>query len=189
MAIDDAVDETDRLLLELLTKDARRSNVELAREVNLTEGAVRKRLSRLLRDGFVRFSAGLNLFKLGYQIEVLIGLQTDQRRLPGVIDTLRALPEEESILGTAGRNDVLVGACFRTRSDLQAFLMQTLPNVPGILRTETSYVLSVPKRSSNWIDERCVDDGKRGGVKPALPSVSREQPVFAAGERGGWWRG
>src|SRR5579883_891389 len=98
MAIDDAVDETDRLLLELLTKDARRSNVELAREVNLTEGAVRKRLSRLLRDGFVRFSAGLNLFKLGYQIEVLIGLQTDQRRLPGVIDTLRALPEVESIM-------------------------------------------------------------------------------------------
>src|SRR6478672_9026621 len=116
MTVESGVDETDRLLLELLMQDARRSNVELAREVNLTEGAVRKRLGRLLRDGFVRITAGLNLHKLGYQIEVLIGLQTDQRRRPGVVAALRSLPEVDSIAVTAGRYDILIGACFKTRA-------------------------------------------------------------------------
>jgi Lrp/AsnC family transcriptional regulator for asnA, asnC and gidA len=177
------LDETDLRMMELLVADARRSNVDLARELGLTEGAVRKRIARLLRERFLRFTAARNLRKLGYNVEVIIGVQVDQRRLPGVLQALRALAPVRSIMVTAGHFDLLVEACFRGRDELEEFLTLVLPNVPGISRSETSYVLSVPKRTSDWIDE-VEKPGRNGGT-----AAQGSGAPYEAGAQQAWWRG
>lgn len=47
-------DETDSLILAELKKNARASNVEMAKKVGLTEGAVRKRIQHLVESGAIR---------------------------------------------------------------------------------------------------------------------------------------
>ncbi len=47
------LDETDERILSLLRRDARVANVGIAREVGLTEGAVRARIRRLRESGVI----------------------------------------------------------------------------------------------------------------------------------------
>jgi DNA-binding Lrp family transcriptional regulator len=46
-------DELDDLILSALRKDARTPNVEIAKTAGLTEGAVRSRIKRMVKDGII----------------------------------------------------------------------------------------------------------------------------------------
>ncbi|MGV8084705.1 MAG: Lrp/AsnC family transcriptional regulator [Candidatus Bilamarchaeum sp.] len=46
-------DTTDDRILDLLQKNARMSNVEIAKSVGLTEGAIRRRVSNLEKSGVI----------------------------------------------------------------------------------------------------------------------------------------
>ena len=51
------MDELDESILAILRKDARASNVDIARSIGLTEGAVRSRIRKLSESGvIVRFT-------------------------------------------------------------------------------------------------------------------------------------
>lgn len=47
-------DEKDRKIIEMLKHNARRPNVEIAQQVGLTEGAVRARIARLVKEGTIK---------------------------------------------------------------------------------------------------------------------------------------
>jgi Lrp/AsnC family transcriptional regulator of lysine biosynthesis len=47
-------DETDRKIIELLKQNSRVSNVEIAKAVDLTEGAVRKRIEHLIANKLIK---------------------------------------------------------------------------------------------------------------------------------------
>jgi DNA-binding Lrp family transcriptional regulator len=48
------LDDVDERIIALLGKDSRTPNVALAKELGLTEGAVRWRIKRLVRQGIIR---------------------------------------------------------------------------------------------------------------------------------------
>lgn len=48
------MDETDRKILAMLKEDARASNVSMAKQLGLTEGAVRHRINNLVSSGVIR---------------------------------------------------------------------------------------------------------------------------------------
>ncbi len=47
------VDEIDSQILSILRENARTKNVEIARRVNLTEGGVRARIAKMIKDGVI----------------------------------------------------------------------------------------------------------------------------------------
>jgi DNA-binding Lrp family transcriptional regulator len=54
-------DETDEKIIEMLKKNARASNVEIARSAGITEGAVRFRIKRMVEGGLIsRFTIELS---------------------------------------------------------------------------------------------------------------------------------
>lgn len=48
------LDEKDELILDILKRNARTPNVEIAKSVRLTEGAVRNRIEQLQKKGVIR---------------------------------------------------------------------------------------------------------------------------------------
>jgi Lrp/AsnC family transcriptional regulator of lysine biosynthesis len=48
------MDDTDLKILELLKKNSRRRNVEIAGKLGITEGAVRARIKNLVNDGTIQ---------------------------------------------------------------------------------------------------------------------------------------
>ena len=51
---DSNLDKLDSLIVSLLKKDGRRSNADMARAASVSEGTIRRRLKRLVREQYIQ---------------------------------------------------------------------------------------------------------------------------------------
>jgi Lrp/AsnC family leucine-responsive transcriptional regulator len=87
-------DKTDLRLLRELQADARLTNAELGRRVNLSPPAVADRLRRLERDGVVTgYHADVDPKALGLAMGAIIRIRPSPRQLPKVAELAGETPE------------------------------------------------------------------------------------------------
>jgi len=146
------LDEIDRALLRALQEDARRSNVELARLVDLSATGLQKRLRRLEEAGvIVGYAARLDREALGYDMLCFVQV-TLQRHEPDAVDNFRrevqAMPEVLECHHLTGEFDYLLKVVVRNRKHLERFILNTLTPVRGMDKIRTSLVLSEIKSAA-----------------------------------------
>lgn len=146
------LDDLDRALLRALQEDARRSNVELARLVDLSATGLQKRLRRLEGAGvIVGYTARLDREALGYDMLCFVQV-TLQRHEPDAVDNFRrevqAMPEVLECHHLTGEFDYLLKVVVRNRKHLERFILNTLTPVRGMDKIRTSLVLSEIKSAA-----------------------------------------
>ncbi|MBI4608402.1 MAG: Lrp/AsnC family transcriptional regulator [Candidatus Rokubacteria bacterium] len=161
-------------IIHCLHRDARRSAASIAGQLGIPESTVRHRLNRLVRRGIVEFAALTNPLQLGYQIWAIIEVQAELRKIRPVAQRLAAAPEVYFVGITTGGYDVLAAAVFRSNDELLDFITRRLSGIPGIVRTSTSSVLEVVKRTMTF---------------PLPDTMSRERRVRKARARTAKGRG
>ena len=57
------IDKIDCRMIELLQKDGRISNTEIAKQIGISEGTVRTRLNRLIKEEYIQIVAVSNPMK------------------------------------------------------------------------------------------------------------------------------
>lgn len=139
------LDEKDRKLLGYLQKNARISNAELARRIDLSPPGLHKRLRRLKENGVIdRYVTLLNREALGYDMLCIIQV-TMRRHEPHSIDRFRLLvqdmPEVLECYSVTGEFDYYLKIAVRNHKHLEHFLMDVLTPVPGMDTIRTSLVL------------------------------------------------
>jgi len=144
------MDLTDRRIVELLSQNARRSNVELARELGVSEGTVRKRIDRLVSSGAVKLVGLVDPQAVGYPTRVLISVAVETSRLSEVGDLFVSMPEVVNVYWSTGEFDYVVDAVFRSDQELQPFLADRLGQVPGVRQSQVAHVLRQAKQCSEW---------------------------------------
>lgn len=144
------MDKTDRQIINLLCEDGRRSNVDIARRLGVSEGTVRKRLDQLLEDGVLEIKAVVDPVKAGYKTRVLISLTIELPHMQEAEELLRDMPEVSRIYWTTGEHDLLIDAILRSDDHLRSFLTTRLNRIPGVVRTETSHVLRIQEKPIDW---------------------------------------
>ena len=132
------LDDIDRVLVTELQENARVSNVVLARKVNLTEGAVRKRVDNLLKSKVLRL--------MGVSDPQYLGLTLDIKKVDVVINELVAMPQFSFVYQALGEFDVLGVAFFTSNAELGEFITGVLAQVDGIISVQTFLILNTPKR-------------------------------------------
>ncbi|QSH40810.1 Lrp/AsnC family transcriptional regulator [Lentisphaerota bacterium ZTH] len=109
------LDETDKKILHLLQDNARISNAEIARQVELAPSAVLKRIRTLETEGVIMgYETRLNPAKLDLGMTSLVEIDTDEK--PGSLNIgkkISDLPEVQEISFFAGDSFYL--AKVRTR--------------------------------------------------------------------------
>lgn len=145
------LDAVDRQIISLLQQDGRTSNVEIARQVGVSEATVRKRLDRLLGEGVMRITAVPNAAKVGFSTVTFVTLDVDLSYLDSIADRLGRLSEIRAIYYTTGESDLVVEAWFHSSEQLLHFLTQQIAAIPGIKQTATSHVLRTLKDTSTWV--------------------------------------
>jgi DNA-binding Lrp family transcriptional regulator/CBS domain-containing protein len=168
------LDNLDRQVIGLLQKDGRVSNVEIARELGIAEGTVRKRLERLIDSGIIRVTAVANPGALSAATPVFVGIEVELPRVEQVAATLSAMPEVLRVAVVAGEYDIMLEAVLSSTDQLLPFLRDRVASIPGVKRTETFQVLELSKWSSDWNIPEDV-----GSLKSA-PRPSRVAPSGAA---------
>ncbi len=142
------MDELDRKIIGILQVDGRASNAKIARQLEVSEGTIRRRLKRLIEDEAIQVVALPEPSKLGYNTEAIVGIQVEPGKLEGVANELVRVPETLNVSVTTGAFDIFAWVALPSPEQLHSFLLGTLGKIPGVKRSETFVTLSVKKRSS-----------------------------------------
>lgn len=147
-----SLDELDRTLLRILQQNARLSNAELARRVDLSATGLQKRLRRLEEMGVIeRYGALVNREALGFDMLCFVQV-TLQRHEPDAVDNFRrevqTMSEVLECHHLTGEFDYLLKIIVRNRNHLEHFILNVLTPVRGMDKIRTSLVLSELKSAA-----------------------------------------
>ncbi len=119
-------------IIEILLKNSRRSFVDIAKELNVTETAIRKRVRRMENQGIIeRYSIDINPKKLGYGMRVLLGLDTTAQTYISTIQKLKKMDESLRIYSSSGDHDLLIEIWMKDDEELNKFIKK-IENIRGI---------------------------------------------------------
>ncbi len=146
------LDELDIAILEILQADARVSNAELARRVNLSPSGILARVRRLEEKSYIdSYVALINRRRAGYDMLcfVSVSLQLhDVEQVTGFRDAVLQMPEVLECRHVTGEYDYLLKIVARNTQDLENFLLKKLTPIPGVARIHTSLVLNEVKSTT-----------------------------------------
>ncbi|WP_245633060.1 Lrp/AsnC family transcriptional regulator [Luteipulveratus mongoliensis] len=143
------LDETSKAIIDLLQQDGRMPYATIAREVGLSEAAVRQRVQRLLESEVVQIVAVTDPAQVGFERQALIGLTITGDTGP-VADHISEFDEVSYVITTAGRYDLLVEVVCEDDSHLLDVLQRRIRKVKGVMTTETFTYLKLNKQRYDW---------------------------------------
>lgn len=146
------MDDTDITLIQRLQKNGRETNAELGRHLNLSEGAIRKRINRLLKEGITKIVAVPNMRALGCSFTCIVGFEVRLSDLKSVTDALAKNEHVCYLTWVTGRYSLMAVVVARSPEDYSEFLERDVSAIPGILRTETFVNLAIFKGEIGSLD-------------------------------------
>lgn len=145
------LDEIDVHLLNLLQQEGRATQLELSREVGLSQPAVAERIRKLEeRDVIIGYTARVDATKLGKDITAFIGVTIEHPKyFEGFARKVMAMPEVLEAHRVAGQDSYLLKVKTANTRTLDQLLVQTLRTIPGVTRTHTTIVLTSIKEETH----------------------------------------
>lgn len=146
---DPRLDEISKSIIEVLQVDGRASYAAIAKEVGLSEAAIRQRVQRLLDAGIMQIVAVTDPIQVGFRRQAMIGIRVSGD-LTGVGDALTEMPEVDYVVTTAGSFDLLAEVVCEDDAQLLDLISTRIRVLPGVRSTETFVYLKLNKQHYNW---------------------------------------
>ena len=146
------LDKVDRELLNHLQKNARITNAELARRVELSPPGLQKRVRKLEDAGIIdQYATILNPESVGYDMLCFVQITLVRHKsefLQNFMHVLQDIPEVLEAYHITGEYDYLLKVVIRNRKHLEEFILETLSPLPGMDKVRTSLVLNKIKSTT-----------------------------------------
>lgn len=133
------IDNLDKKILSLITKNARIPFLEVARECKVSGAAIHQRIQRLMNIGVIKGSEFvLNPAKIGFHTCAFIGIFLKKASLfDKVVAMLEQIPEVVECHYTTGQYAIFIKIYAQSNEHLKRILHDKLQAIPGISSTET----------------------------------------------------
>lgn len=141
------LDEIDIHIIQVLSEDGRASNTVIARQLGISESAVRKRIKRMREEGLVSIVGYGDPTKLGFPITAMIRFHVLPKYLKAAAEALTAMKETDYVAITSGSSDIVVRCAFKSDEGLLRFLSGPVAELEGIIGSETHFLLQIMKRT------------------------------------------
>ena len=146
-----AYDEVDMAILTHLQEDSTITNAQLAKQVGLSPSACLGRTKRLKEAGILKkFIAIVDEQKIGLEVVtfVFVSLTPHDRETTELfLESIRNIPNVMECHNISGVHDYLLKIVAPSINEYRNFVIDTLIEVPGVGKVETSVVLSSEKLS------------------------------------------
>jgi Lrp/AsnC family transcriptional regulator for asnA, asnC and gidA len=142
------LDPVNRRIIEILQREGRRPFTSIARELGISEAAVRARVRRLTGAGVLDVVAVTNPLMLGFEVMALVGVQANSD-LQRVARTVSDWAETSYVVITSGSYDLLVEVVCEHNRHLLG-VVQRLREIEGVKSTETFMYLDMVKMTYAW---------------------------------------
>lgn len=145
------IDELDRQLIAILSKDARISNRKIAADLGVTEGTVRGRVRRLQNERLIAFTA-ITSFDLANDTKMaFIGVQAEFNRSQEIARAIAALPAINAVMVTLGRFNIMAFCLFRELDALHEIVSEHILTIDGVHHVETSIAVKTLKYNARTV--------------------------------------
>ncbi|MBN1833682.1 MAG: Lrp/AsnC family transcriptional regulator [Deltaproteobacteria bacterium] len=145
--------ETDWTLIEELAKDGCTKPVVLAEKLGIHVTTVYRRISALVKEGFIKISGVPNPSRLGYSANAFIILDVDPKEVKNTCSNLYSYPEVYFILTLSNRSGMIVCVHTKDTEMLYEFLKKKISSINGLINTETFIRAVVQKTYYGWLME------------------------------------
>lgn len=152
------MDQIDLDIISYLQSDGRMPFTDIAKSLDISEGTVRNRVARLMREHVLQIVGMVDPNRLGYDAPAVISISVQPPLLSQVAKTLSKFSEVSYLIMVSGDYDLLLEVLCKDRDHLAYFLNEKLLKVPGITNTQTSMVLHTYKMSYGALPD--IDNGE-----------------------------
>lgn len=144
------MDATDHLLVQLLQADGRATQLQLAKEVGLSQPATAERIRKLEESGVITgYSAKVDAARLGKDVTAFVGVGVEHPKyFENFAKKVLAMPEVLECHRVAGPDSYLLKVKTTNTRTLDTLLVETLRTIAGVTRTSTTIVLSSIKEET-----------------------------------------
>lgn len=125
------LDKTNRVIIDILTKNAKTPKSSIAKQLGVTEAAVRKRLKKLEDSGVVlSYKAVIDYQKAGLAASIT-GVNADPDKLWKIIDSMKGMKEVRSITLTTGDHTLVAEIVTNSIAELEE-IHRKLEGIDGV---------------------------------------------------------
>lgn len=138
------VDKPDRdnAILKILAEDGRISNRELARQLKVSEGAIRQRISGMQRSGRMQFGVVCKSAALEIGMSAIIRIRVQQKRRNAILQRLVDTDAVQLVGEVSGRANVFVIVSARDAQELGDLCDNEVQSIRGVLGVEVQILVA-----------------------------------------------
>lgn len=144
------LDVVDQKIISYLQYDGRMPFTQIAQELGFTEGAVRRRVNKLVEDGKLQIVGIVEPQEMGWEEAGMIAISVQPDRIAAVAEAIAQLPEVAYLFQAAGEFDLFAEVYCKDKQHFVSFLNDKLQKIPGIERTRSFLILKMHKLSYRW---------------------------------------
>ncbi len=143
------LDSISLRLIELLQRDGRLSYATMAKDVGLSEAAVRHRVQRLIDTGVMQIVAVTDPLSLGMGRQALVGVRASGDLIE-VANRISNIWEADYVVICAGSVDIFVEIVARDDERLLEIINDEIRSIPGVVATEAFVYLRLAKQTYSY---------------------------------------
>lgn len=131
------MDDLNRAIVEMLRHDGRMPFIDIAKQLKVSEGTVRNRVSAMKRGGMLRIIGIADPMAVNYKADAMLGIKVGPKATPRkVAGRLAPSPEVVYVLWVSGRFDLLVEIVCDDDARLNRFLEDRIYGADDIASVE-----------------------------------------------------
>ena len=155
--MDILLDNVDLQILDLMQSNARISNSDLAKELNMAPSAMLERVKKLEQKKVIKqYNTAIDPAAVQQKLLAFIFIKSKEgfNCCTDIAQELAKLPEVQEVHHIAGEDCFLVKVRTADSASLMAFMRNSLQRIPNILSTKTTIVLETVKEQQQLVISR-----------------------------------
>ncbi|MAF89372.1 MAG: Lrp/AsnC family transcriptional regulator [archaeon] len=149
------LDDKDKKILHELQENCRQSSRDLSKKLDLPASTIHQRIKKLEKAGIISgYTAIVDPEKVGYNSSAIIFIEfsyhdakKNNMSQETIVEKISKLPNVQEAHMVTGFEDIVIKVVGKTDRDIGAFVIKTLREIPGILKTKTGIILASSKDS------------------------------------------
>jgi Lrp/AsnC family transcriptional regulator, regulator for asnA, asnC and gidA len=142
----DLIDEINLRIIDILSRDASRPFVEIAKELEISDATVHMRVRRLLASGIIRkFTISTDNRLLGYGHVAFMGINIKEGSVDEVTASLSQFDEVLELHEMYGQFDLLLKIGAKSLDEMRDIVVNKIRVIPQITDAELMTVLKTTK--------------------------------------------
>jgi Transcriptional regulators len=134
------MDELDNIIISELELDGRKPFTEIAKKLNLSEGTIRKRVEKLVKEGKIKFTVIITT-KIGFSAIVMIKT-SPQMKTSSIVESIKKIKEVKEVYEVAGDADIIVRISCNNAEEFNE-IIDEIRSIPNVLETKTYTILKI----------------------------------------------